>query len=193
MMHSNKKIIASVLALAASGFCHADNSRGFYAGGNFGITLTDDFIITETQKPDAKLRMGTLEVLGGYKYNAFLGIDVRVGTGLVGKTVEVSDTVDADYDLGSYYAVYYRPEMINDYGSWYGLLGYSNVDYSVEIKNANGEVTDKLDESKSGMSFGFGVAWFLQNNVNFHIEARSLINSDDISGEIVTAGFDYRF
>lgn len=180
------------LLLSLSGFVAADNNRGLFAGVSTGAVFANDLVV-EGFGSEKDLLLGALEVMGGYKYNSFLGVDVRLGTGLLDRTLRTSDTVEAKYQVDNYYSIYYRPEMINAFGSWYGLIGYTDMSTSIENVNNAGDTLSAEDSSESGLSYGFGIGWFYDNNFNFHAEIRNLIDKDDVSLTIFNMGFDYRF
>lgn len=179
--------------LLLSGFVFADNSRGFYAGGSAGVVFANDLMIADPLDNDKDLVLGALEVMGGYKYNSLLGMDVRIGAGLLDSSLRISESAKAEYQVDNYYSVYYRPEIINKFGSWYGLIGYTNLSASIETVNNDGDVSATGDFSESGLSYGFGIGWFYDNNVNFHAEVRNLLDKDDVSLTIFNLGFNYRF
>src|SRR5690606_41637975 len=107
-----KKLMAVILILFPV-FVLADNNRGFYAGAGAAVTIYDDDVI-DVDNAHA------LELVGGYKYNEWLGVDLRIGKGisagegdtyLVGGN-ELNGRVKREDD--SFYSIYYKLEDIKD-------------------------------------------------------------------------------
>ncbi len=187
--------IGAALVLLASPAL-ADNDRGFYAGIGGGVVSGD------ARTPYDEAEMPVIEFSAGYKYNGLLGIEARFGGGLK----DDRDT-DSDYFLAeqetdtslseierevkTYTALYYRPEITNEVARLYGLLGYAELDTQVTRWRGNAE--EQTDESLSGTSFGMGIGWFVNKRLNFNIEYRQLVKTDDFRFETVTLQWDYRF
>ncbi|SMF34681.1 Outer membrane protein beta-barrel domain-containing protein [Alteromonadaceae bacterium Bs31] len=188
----------------AGGDVLADNNRGFYAGGNLSYHDASDTL--SPYSTESELRLGTLELMGGYKYNAWLGVDVRIGLGLAEKGITINSSAEGEEDLvagkhthsiDSYQSIYYRPEMMNKKARWYGLFGYTQYNGTVEVSELDDQgAYNKVGEAEiaeSGMSLGMGAGWFVNDNLNFNVELKSLINTSEADINTVTAGFDYRF
>lgn len=186
-----KKLMAVILILFPV-FVLADNNRGFYAGAGAAVTIYDDDVI-DVDNAHA------LELVGGYKYNAWLGVDLRIGKGvaagendtyLVGGD-EVNGRLKREVD--NYYSVYYKPEVINDEAKIYLLIGYTSMDFSEEIDAADGTRVSSVSGSESGTSYGIGIGFIINKQVNFNIEYRTLPDERDSDPAMASANFDYRF
>jgi len=198
-MHHPQLRSVFFLALAlVSANTLADNNRGFFAGGNLNYLQANDLL--PNNATEEKLNLSAIELMGGYKYNPWLGVDVRLGFGLTdGETELMSDadvpvaTGSNTYSMDSYQSIYYRPEILNETARFYGLIGYSSVTTKTDMYNIDDEKTGSEELSTSGVSLGFGAGWFIDEHLNFNIELKSLANADKTSINAVTAGIDYRF
>lgn len=181
-------LVLSVLSVCVA----ADNARGFYVGGGVGFVMYDDDVIEVRNSRSA-------EIFGGYKYNSLLGLEVRAGQGVAaGKSDTYPDPANADAELpgdlerelGSYYSIYYKPELINDEAKLYLLLGYMEMDSTETVSG----VSD-VSVSESGASYGIGIGFVVTEKLNFNIEYRTLPESsaNDIETTMASANFDYRF
>jgi len=174
-------VLATLFTLPAM----ADNLRGFYAGGAF------DFIdgnTTDASGNDITFR--ALEVTGGYKYRSWLGGELRVGFGVSGDDYSLAvgnETVDISASVDHFESIYYRAESSNTVAKLYGLLGYTNIQTTVEVDD------ESTSNSKSGPSYGVGVGFVMQENSNLNFEYRQIINSDGAEFTTFNIGFDYRF
>jgi len=174
-------IIATVISLPAL----ADNMQGFYAGAAMGFV---DGNTEDAAENGVDFR--SIELTGGYKYNSWLGGEIRVGTGASSEayTVGQGDTAyDINVDIDHYESIYYRAESANAIAKLYGLLGYSNVQTTNSLGDASASA------SESGASFGAGVGFVMNEDTNLNFEYRQLINSSDNDFSILSIGFDYRF
>lgn len=171
----------SLLALPVA----ADNLRGYYAGANLG------FVDANTLDASGNAtQFSALEFHGGYKYNSWLGGEARVGFGMSGESYSNnngSQITEIDLSLDHYESIYYRAESANTVAKLYGLVGFSNVQATME---EDGESTSSSD---SGLSYGFGVGFVMNEKSNLNFEYRQLLNSGDNEFSIVSLGFDYRF
>lgn len=181
-----KRLLAVVMSLV-SVCAMADNERGFYVGVGMAEFMYDDETIDVSNAR-------TAEILGGYKYNAALGVEVRYGTGVSeGKSKNDATAGRLKREIDSYYAVYYKPELINDEAKLYLLLGYMDMDGTETLHAPDGTATLQADFSQSGASYGIGVGFILNERFNFNVEYRTLPEHRNTETEIVSANFDYRF
>lgn len=186
-------LITSVLVGLTTAHVHADNARGFFVGANLGGVMADDLMNVDPADEEEGLNLGTIEVVAGYKYNGYVGVDVRLGSGFTDKDVRISDTQQIQYSIDSYNAVYYRLESINDKARFYALLGYSDVTSTAKLLNNDDDELESIESSESGASAGFGAGWFLENNLNVNVEIRALLVTEDITMPTATLGLEYRF
>jgi opacity protein-like surface antigen len=186
-----KKVLFISLLTSAVGFAApgalADNQRGFYAGLGGGLVEFDDGSVFD----DSGARFRMLELLGGYKYNSALGIELRAGTGIGDRdaSIEAGDvSVDYELSLDRFESIYYRPELANPEAKLYGLLGYSQLRRSSDAVGV-----DLGDDTESGLSYGVGVGFVVNPSVNLNFEYKRLLDKSDFEIDSGTINFDYRF
>lgn len=191
-IYTAMKISVAVIFMLFSVVVLADNNQGFYAGAGASVTMFDDELV-DVDNAHA------FELVGGYKYNAWLGVDLRVGKGI---SAGESDTYFIGSDemngrlkreVDNYYSVYYKPEVINDEAKLYLLIGYTSMDFSEEIDAADGTRVSSVSGSESGASYGIGIGFIINKQVNFNIEYRTLPDERDSDPAMASANFDYRF
>lgn len=188
-MNKSFLLLLSILALPVM----ADNNKGFYFGlGWSGVKHKIDGDDT------TRVKMG--EIIGGYKYNAALGAEIRVGNSL-------SDSAGADYidaagmahlgtysrTISSYKSIYYRPELSNEEAKLYGLFGYSSFDSSLKVVDATASPITTVKSSFSGLSYGVGVGFVVSDNVNINFEYKSIAKSFNTELDTISVNVDYRF
>lgn len=168
----------SLLAIPAL----ADNNRGFYVGiGASGISDEQDTPIDTTQ-----IRAG--ELLGGYKYNAALGVELRLGKGV---KEGVSKDASLEREIGNYQSIYYKPELVNDDAKLYALLGYTKLSSSANQATATAAANE--DISYSGVSYGVGIGFVINQQLNINFEYKSICKDLDKDPNTASVNFDYRF
>lgn len=184
-----------LLALIWAHFALADHDRGFFAGGNAAYISTESL---SNNNEDSSIDITSLELVAGYKYNPWLGIDIRYGTGISKREESVTVTgnpsiVGAEYGIDGYQSVYYRPEITNKEAKLYFLLGYTAIDATVDMLDTNDDVIDETDFSESGTSYGLGAGWFVGDELVINVEYRQLLDKDEDEFSVITFGADYRF
>ena len=172
----------------------ADNNRGFYLGlGAASIKDSQDGV-------DNLSEIRAVEFFGGYKYNAVLGIELRLGEGqTTGTSNDYFDDKGTlqkgsiERDIGSYSSIYYKPELVNDEAKLYALLGYTYANSLGSVRDASGKLVRSSDNSASGYSYGLGVGFVINGHFNINFEYKNL--SDEISGKpnLASVNIDYRF
>ncbi|RYZ93730.1 MAG: hypothetical protein EOO68_21585 [Moraxellaceae bacterium] len=183
----------------------ANNDKGFYLG--LGAAVVDDrqdFITIGTTQYNVntkKPRVG--EIIGGYKYNNVLGGEIRIGSGFVGGkgtpfafNTAGTDTVPTgkiEREIGDYQSIYYKAELVNDEAKLYALLGYSQLSTSVSSEDLNGNKLGSSSESYSGVSYGVGIGFIVNERFNVNFEYRNIC--EELYDKPNTAGIniDYRF
>lgn len=160
----------------------ADNERGFYLGiGASGISDEQDAPVDTTQ-----IRTG--ELLGGYKYNAALGAELRLGSGLRAGS---SKKGDLEREIGNYQSIYYKPELVNDVAKLYALLGYTQISSSVNLDTAAGPAGKEV--SYSGASYGIGIGFVINEYFNVNFEYKNLCEDLYNNPNTASVTLDYRF
>lgn len=181
------------------GFCSlqamADHQRGFYAGA--GIALIDD-AKDAVEKTD-EARAG--EIFGGYKYNGFLGAELRVGFGA--STGDYKSFANGEFlgekterDVGEYVSLYYKPEIINKEAKLYALLGYTNMDITYDNFSVTGDektLMSSVEEKASGFSYGVGIGYIMGKNITLNLEWRNISDKIDNALNTMNLNLDYRF
>jgi len=186
-----KYVAIAAFAALTAGLAQADHRQGFFAGANISYLSSDSIIVSPTD--DDEVNIFGLELVGGYKYNSWLGVDVRLGAGLSEQGLASAAGGSFDYSVDGYQSIYYRPEMINTEAKIYALLGYTTIDVTVEQKDDSNTVISEADNSESGTSYGLGVGWFAGEDITINLEYRMLIDKDEDEFSVATFGFDYRF
>ncbi len=176
--------LATLPLLALGSYAHADNNRGFFVGGGVSAVDVDD----SPSFGSSDSTMG--EIFAGYKYNPWLGAEVRYGMGTGKEELDI-DGLESDdklmLDIDNYSAVYYRAEAVNQTGRFYALLGYADIDFAVET---NGVSTDFSDND---FSWGLGLGFILDEHLNLNFEYRDLVEVEQYNFTTITATLDYRF
>lgn len=195
----------------------ADNNRGFFAGA--GLTYTEAFDYPGVEDP---VKVKSVELLAGYKYNNLLGVEVRYGGGYDSKDFDTAippandgdeaQIADTEYEIDDYYSIYYKPELINEEARLYGLIGYTSMDRSVKFNNgaqntalvasyiANSptfEPEDEIDDdgtlSNSTSGFSYGIGVGWFVNKHFNINVEYRILMRKSDERISTAGIYFDY
>ncbi len=173
----------------------ADHARGPYIGGNIAYVSTESIVPANANED--KIELPALELVGGYKYNGWLGIDVRYGLGLSDRDQALTGASGSvEYSIDSYQSFYYRPEVVNREAKLYFLFGYTTVDATTESFTGTGDAATSNGEvsySESGTSYGMGAGWFVGDTIVVNVEYRQLLDDKDEEFSVVTLGADYRF
>lgn len=185
MAHIKKLLVLFSLSCFASTFCLADNIHGFYAGAGLSAINNDEHSSFSSQD----LWVG--EIIGGYKYNDSLGLELRYGSGITVHSEKTytfvnNEDIVTENDLlkiDRYAAIYYRIESINETGRLYGLLGYTDINLE----------TEGISQSVSDFSWGLGLGFFMTPQWNLNFEYRHLADINKVKLTTITASIDYRF
>ncbi|MDO6421163.1 porin family protein [Saccharophagus degradans] len=179
-------LIGSVLALSQGAM--ADRERGVYIGGGLGQADigVDNFL-------GGKIPVKTAELFTGYKYNNWLGLEVRMGASLRDETYALDSTSPtgrielASLWINQYRSIYYRPEITNDIAKIYGLIGMTLAQTTSTIKDVD------YHASAEGNSYGIGAGLILNEKTYFNLEYRILIETEIDTFSIIGFNVDYRF
>lgn len=182
-------IFTLVFLIAAS--VHAAKDRGTYLGAGFGL------VNVGAKSPfGSDVTFKTFEMQLGYKYNKYLGFEVRSGLSVQDESLEsdttgvgLSGSVDASID--SYLSYYYRAELANEIAKVYFLLGQTEITTTLEFDDGSGRPSRQTTES--GLSYGVGFGLWLNERMNLNFEFKTLVDteSDAFTSGSVTA--DFRF
>ena len=184
-----KRLIFLALLFSSVG-SHASRDRGFFLGGGFSLV---DVGVVDFYDNSVEFKSG--ELVGGYKYNAYLGFDVRYGLSMTDEIVSIGTDpntgreVGVDASLDSFISYYYRPEIANDIARLYLLIGQS----SVTVSRENQELGISGEASESGFSYGVGFSLWLNKRFDVTLEYRQLLKTEFDSFASSGVGLLYRF
>ncbi len=179
-------------ALLSSQFASAaPHDRGFFVGGNLGYVITEDLMVTGVEEDEINFR--AYEINFGYKYNNWLGVDIRFGSGLTDRSFDNTGGGDTEFGLGSYSAIYFRPEITNNDARLYFLIGQTSFDVTSVNIDSTGASSNPQSGSYSGASYGMGAGWYNGPDFSVNLELRKLMDDEDGDFSSVHLGFDYRF
>lgn len=126
------------------------------------------------------------EVIFGYKYNSFVGLEFRGGIGLGDESI--SATIgDVTTTLDSYTSVYWRTESANETAKIYLLFGATSVTIGQELQTLTGEIDE------SGFSYGGGIGFVFWEDWNLNFEIREIIDTGGVHLSNFGINVDYRF
>lgn len=184
-----KRFLIAVACIFIVSNTYASKDKGVYFGG--GITIVNVGIEDPFSK-DVNFKAG--ELILGYKYNSYLGIEVRGGGSLSDENIALTDTTrsrdSAQSDIENYASVYYRAELSNEIAKLYLLLGQSRI--STRVKFEDGMTSD-FEASESGWSYGGGFGLWLDERMNLNFEFKTLVDTGSDSFTSVGINADYRF
>ncbi|RYY77265.1 MAG: porin family protein [Gammaproteobacteria bacterium] len=188
-----KKLCILALSLLALPVL-ADNNRGFYLGIG-GASIKD-----EQDGVNNVSRLRAVEFFGGYKYNNALGAELRIGSGQKeGTSTNYADSNgnvlsrNLVRDIDSYQSIYYKPELVNDEAKLYALIGYTHLSTSGKVTGADGATIYDIDDSASGLSYGVGVGFVVNEHFNVNFEYRNICKDISNKPNLAAVNIDYRF
>jgi len=122
-------------------------------------------------------------------YN-YWGVETRIGVGLGSNKDEINiqgQDVENSVDFDHYVSVYARGEYKFRYVNVYGLVGYSEAQFTADADNYNVSVTG----AKNGISYGLGIGLVNSDNVSFNLEYINIIeaNTYTVSGTNLSIQF----
>lgn len=184
------KYLLPLLILGLVDATSASKDRGLYVGGGVSMVSVG---VKDPFSNEVNFKTG--EVLLGYKYNAYLGAEARIGRSLQDEVLAVNDLEtglrdSVDSRIDQYTSIYYRAELANEIAKIYLLLGQSEVSTTLEFDESG---LDDIETTESGFSYGIGFGLWLDEKMNLNFEYKSLVDTEDdaFTGGSITA--DYRF
>lgn len=172
----------------------ADNNRGFYLGA--GGALIEDSQDAVEDLSDIR----AVEFFGGYKYSNALGVELRLGKGQsTGTSSFYTDAAGVlqpgslNRHIDSYSSIYYKPELVNDEAKLYALLGYTHLSTSSTVKDAADALVRSTDSSVSGLSYGVGIGFVVNEHFNVNVEYKTLLDELSNKPNLASLNLDYRF
>lgn len=194
------KLCIAALVCAFAGTAMADHDRGFFIGA-FGAYISNEVLVSDRADQN-EVGHPAIELVAGYKFSPWLGVDIRYGDATTERSLSaIPDIANPaagrfEYRIDSYQSVYYRPEITNREAKLYLLLGYTQLDAQVEefVADGGGETrVNVVDYSESGLAYGIGAGWFVDDFFTINAEYRMLLDEDENEFSIITLGADYRF
>jgi len=174
-----KLALASLLALLAG-----TASAQYY--GEIGYTSLDldvDVGPTLTSSPDA------VRGIFGYEFNPNLAFEGMLAVGLSDDGVKVNGTsVNASAEVRHLFGFYVKPKYkFTPQFEVFGRAGFSKG--KAKISGAGGSAS----ESESGLSFGVGASYAINQTVSVNFDYMSYLDESDVSVDGFTLGLGYKF
>jgi hypothetical protein len=124
-------------------------------------------------------------------YGGIIKVGANITENIAIEARYIKSTIESDFSEVEHYGLYLKPQfMLDDNVKLYGLLGYgqTNIDYS------SGTISSTLDES--GLSYGGGLEYTLDNNMGFWIDMQHIFSNEGLYNtdlNLGTAGLLYNF
>lgn len=148
----------------------------------------------------------TIDGFAGIVLFPHISLEVRAGAGLnegresfyyveeeidpnTNEPVEALYYTTATTEIKYFASAYFRPFISNDRASLYGLLGVTTV----QIESNAYAIDLPRDDSENAVSYGVGVSFAVNKNIDVTAEWKKLINADDFDIRGGTIGFAYKF
>ena len=168
---------------------HASRARGFFVGTGFSLVDVgvDDFF-------ENRVNFKGAEIIAGYKYNNYLGLDLRYGLSpakesfFAGEDPETGRDLVNEAELERFISYYFRPEIANDIAKLYLLLGQTSVTITTEDENGV-----KTTSDESGSSWGVGFGLWVNRKFDVTFEYRQLLTTELESFTTNAVNIEYRF
>ncbi len=188
-MKNSVLCLIPILLLAVASQVNASKDKGVYIGG--GIHLVD-VGISDPFENNVNFICGDISL--GYKYNNYLGVEVRYGRSLRDEILAVEDEAtglpeSVDAKLDSYFSAYYRAELANEIAKVYLLIGQTDMTTLLKYEVDN----SRIELSESGLSYGLGFGLWLDERMNLNFEFKTLVETDIQSFTAGSITADYRF
>lgn len=179
----------SVLMFAFVSGAHASKDQGVYVGG--GLHLVD-VGISDPFENSVNFICGDISL--GYKYNNYVGVEVRYGRSLRDEVLAVEDEATGlpepvNSKLNSYFSAYYRAELANEIAKVYVLIGQTDMTTVIDYEDRDLHI----ELSESGLSYGLGFGLWLDERMNLNFEFKTLVETDIQSFTAGSITADYRF
>ncbi|MFT7560740.1 MAG: hypothetical protein ACI93R_002663 [Flavobacteriales bacterium] len=167
------KALCSILLLFACSFAYAEKDFAVSLGAG-GATVQAG--ANDAFGKDVNFRLG--EGFAGIRYK-WIGIEQRIGRGLMGETIKVGEDPDSQRAItqktaiDSYATSYLRLQFDNDIARIYGLYGQT-----VMSATSESSTTGFRDIESEGDSYGLGVGIRINKAIHFNVEARQFISNE---------------
>ncbi len=157
----------------------ADDQEGFYLG--LGGRYIDTGVLSDT---GGGIGFSAAEMFTGYKKSKLIGGELRAGVGL-----NESISFNTEFSVSKFYSLYYRVELANDVAKSFLLLGYTDIE--VEATDLETDLTQTAEDS--GLSYGAGIGFVVNERVNLNFEYVKLISNDENEFDSAGVNLDFRF
>lgn len=163
-------VLSSVYTSAATA------SDNWYIGALYSAQKT---------KPMAGRNFDTAGIIVGYQYNEYIGVEARFSGGLSGYSNSWSDTDSSEFeyyedvDNQSSFLIKTSYPILDSFYV-YGLAGYTNTKLEVggsgqyTDHNVNEDYSFKRSLSENGFSYGLGVNYQLNEQLNIFVDYQVL-------------------
>jgi opacity protein-like surface antigen len=179
------KSLFSVVFLSLFGILYgaaasAANGNQTYFGVQYAQIEEDELDLEPTA---AVFRLGSMS-------NQGYGYELRLGTGLESDDRTVNDPffgdVTVDLEVDTLIGFYLLAEGNAGAASIYGIVGYTQVDYTAEFEA--GGLSDDESDDESDLSYGFGVNFGNSNRIRFNIEYMQYLDKNDVDANAISLG-----
>ena len=160
----------------------ADDHSGRYFGVQYAMTEEDNIDLEPTA---AIFRVGTLTDQGfGYEFRLGTGISSDDKTENLLFLGETSVELEIDYFVG----LYLLAEAQMGAGSIYGIIGYSQITYTLDADSEFLSCCDSDTEDVDDWSYGFGANFDVSDKVGLNIEYMQVLDADGAETSAISVG-----
>ena len=118
------------------------------------------------------------------------GYEFRLGTGLSGddrtEFVPFFGDVTVDLEVDSLIGVYLLAEADVGPASVYGIIGFTRVDFTLDVEI--GTLSDDDSDDESDLSFGFGATFGQSDKARFNLEYMQYLDKNDVDASAISFG-----
>jgi outer membrane autotransporter protein len=199
------KVFVALTMIGTLGVAHAASvSDGYYVGvGLSQATANFDLGLQEYGVNDNKTyTVQRIDLQFGKSFNDFFALEARLGSAIS------SDNNDFNTNYqGNNIAVQSKGKLNESYGVYaigkfpvgnitpYAMFGFTNINYTVDYSaSANGMTNSQSDaSSKSGISYGVGADYALNNAISIGAEFARLLDKSASKVDAFSLSLKYGF
>lgn len=160
-MSFKKMLVAAALC---STFAAQADVQNFYVGGQYNKTTLEE----KESGLSASIDFGSLTALAGYKFNEFIAVEARIGTGINDKSFSEDGYKESfGVDLQTMLIAKASYKLSNEF-SVFALAGYSKTEF--EYKESGPSYSFSETDSLSGLALGIGAEFRFANNFAVNLE-----------------------
>lgn len=153
-----------LLSALLGSFAVQANIQNFYVGGQYSKTTLKE----KESDFSASVDFGVLTALAGYKYNNYLAVEARLGTGIKDKSYSEDGYKETfGIDLQTMLIAKASYPLSNEF-TVFGLAGYSKTEYG--YKESGPSYSFSETDSLSGLALGIGGEFKFANNFAVNLE-----------------------